>query len=154
MHLVVLTFFIIILSASAVDLLDFQCPSLLFFPLLFVMQWELTHTHKLMWCMWGENWVVSFWLWGVWICMMAVGFSSSQAWCRAATLLLNTLSVTGIYHCACVPMCLSACVRPRKQESCYGLPNKQPGGTFLNRSACLCASDRKPVGLSKASESV
>lgn len=45
-HLVILTYFvIIILSASAVDLLDFQCPSLLFFQLLFVMQWELIHTH-------------------------------------------------------------------------------------------------------------
>jgi len=66
--------------------------------------------------MWGENWVLSFWLWGVWICMMAVRFSSSQVWCCATTLPLNTLPVTGIYHCACVPVSLCVCASEKAGE--------------------------------------
>lgn len=65
-----------------------------------------------MWCMWGENWVVSFWLWGVWICMMAVGFSSSQAWCRAAThyhwthCLSQVFITAPVYPCVFVRVCV------------------------------------------------
>ncbi len=55
-----------------------------------------------------------------------------------------------VFVCVCV--CVCVCVHLRKQVSCWGLPNKQPGGTFLNRSACLCVSDRKPSGPSKACE--
>lgn len=62
--------------------------------------------------MWGENWVVSFWLWGVWICMMAVGFSSSLARFRAATHYLWTRRLsqefitTPVYPCVFVRVCV------------------------------------------------
>ncbi len=83
---------------------------------------------------------------------MAVGFSSSQAWCRTTTHYLWTHCLSQVFITAPVCLCVCVFVHLRKQESCCGLPNKQPGGTFLNRSACLCVSDRKPGGPSKACE--
>lgn len=78
------------------------------------MQYELTHTCTLIF-MWGENWVVSFWLWGVWICMMAVGFSSGQAWCRTTTHYLWTHCLSQVFITAPVCLCVCVCIRESRR---------------------------------------
>lgn len=150
MHLKVLTYFVIIIL-SAADFLVLLCPSLLIFSTYFLLCSTSWHTH-IHTHIYVRRKLSSFFL-AVGCLNMYDGrwvFFWSSLVPHNDTLPLNTLSVTGIYHCARVSLCV--CVHPRKQESCCGLPNKQPGGTFLNRSACLCVSDRKPGGPSKACE--